>query len=502
MARLDSDARMEEANEAVPGPAPLRAGLVADPRPEAPARRPGWLPGPEQIWLAARITATLIIVVWLVAWPVGTTLALRETTGLWRIGLGYSGAVVILALSNAGLVLLGGYVLRAAFRLEETADRLGHAVRNFEPQLRTDAVRADIDELGAEVDRALEKLARAEAQIRQQVGAIDAAAETLRSGHNESSERLARERQALIDATAAMNAEAEAFAAALAEKTARSCDEAAEAVPDLEEKVLRLEKVSAASADQFAALREAMAESTALLREAPQKVAAELQGSAESLRQAQRNLLEESEKLRQLIDQQKSRADNLGRSLAAQSERLAERQEAARNLGGSWRRILDRVEKEVGTKPPLRQPAEDPPAPRAEAEPQPERAQPVTGNQLPDEQARLERMQRFTLTMKAQLFGMPTKQEQQRFERGERQLFTHQILAHDQIELRARMRAAMDGDESFAAEAENFLNDFDQLLSPIMIDDPEGAEAALQDMLRSPLGKLYVLIGTAKGHFV
>lgn len=483
-----------------------RPPLAADPRePEYEDER-SLLPGPDEAWRAAKITSALIVLVWLVAFPIGTMLAARENTGVWNFGLGYSGSMVILALSNAGIVLVGGYLLRGALRLEATADRLGAAMRRIEPTLKADNLRTEMDVLGTEVDRALGKLAKAEKQIRDQVGAIDAATEAMRQGSHQTTERLAKERQGLIDATAAMNREAEAFAQAIAERT-ETAHRGLETPQDIEDKVARLEAVSRDSAEQFASLREAMAENTALLKENPGAMKAELEGSAENLRRAQSELLAESEKLRSLITQQQVRANQLGQSLAAQSKKLSERQDTARSLGGSWRRILDKVERQVTGEGPEHAAEPSPPQrpePVRQDQPQPTQhaPRPLPADDMPEERARLERLQRFTVTMKSRLFGAPSKDEARRFEGGERSIFTQEILSHDQISLRARLRAAIDEDDGFGEEAETFLAEFDQLLAPIMTEDPEGAEAALQDMLRSPLGQLYVLIGTAKGHFV
>lgn len=489
MATPERDRMAETGNDGTVTPLPLgRPSLVADRREPEDAARSRWLPDPEQVWLAARLLSALIFVIWFIAWPIGTTLALRETTGVWNLSFGYSGAVVILALSNALLVFAGGYLLRSSLRLEASANQLGKAVRKFEPSLRADAVRTDINLLGGELDKALVKLAQAEKQIREQVGAIDAAAETLRSGTAQGTDRLARERQALIEATAAMNAEADRFAQALASRS--SSDEAAAGVTDIEDKLRRLEAISKVSAEQFASFREAMIESTELLRGGPQGLASELKGGAQSLREAQRALMEESEKLRALIEQQKERADSLGRSLAEQSSKLDKRP-STKNIGGSWRRILDKVESQVAQGPAVTGAASPAASPK-----------PADTPASPAEAARLARMHAFTRRLKTQLFGAPTASEIQRYESGEKQLFLHQLLDKDPIELRARLRAANDSDDSFAAAAEAYLNDFDELLTPIMRQDTAASEAALQDMLRTPFGRLYVAIGTAKGHFV
>ncbi|MEM1379696.1 MAG: hypothetical protein AAGH41_03630 [Pseudomonadota bacterium] len=458
---------------------PLRADPITE-----PSSRARWLPDPEQVWLAARILGVLVILVWLIAWPIGMTMAASETTGTFTLRFGYSGAVVILALTTAVLIVVGGYCLRAGLRLEATADRLRQAVRSIEPNLRADALREDVNVLGGEIDRALGKLVDAERQIREQVGAIDAATETMREGSGAATDRLAKERRALIDATSAMNAEAEAFATALASSSQKAQADAAALAPDLDQKVERLEKVSSESASQFEALREAMAESLELLRERPAEMASDLKDGADTLRAAQDALIAESEKLRALIDQQKERADLLGRTLAEQSAKLTRRREATKSMGGTWRRILDKVEQEA----PAQQPA------------------PVTAKHdaisvSDDERARLQRLHQYTLSARSQLFGAPDEDTIARFRSGDHQIFIRDILSREKMEVKARLALAMDADAAFASEAETFLTDFDALLAPLVDGEPAETEAALNEMLGSPMGKLYVITGRARGHF-
>ncbi|MEO1040977.1 MAG: hypothetical protein AAFX52_01675 [Pseudomonadota bacterium] len=444
------------------------------------APQPRWLPDPNQVWIAARVLAAAIVLVWLVAWPVGTTLAHLQSTGVLRIGFGYSGAVFILALSNAGLVLAGGYLLRAALRLEATADKLGDAMRRIEPTIRVEAMRADVENLGGEVDRALAKLASAEQQIREQVGAIDEATAALQEGSTASSARLAEERQALIEATNAMNEEAEAFAVALADRNAKG----EEAFPNIEQQIGRLETISERSAGQFAALQKTMEEHTATSEATTASKDDDMPVDAGSLGDAQRALIEESQRLRELIEQQKNRADHLGRSLAEQNDKLAQREGASGSLGNSWRKILDTVERQVF---PDIGASQDPSAEAVDA--------------TPDERARMMRMYRFTMTMRTSLYGVPSHQDLDRFEAGERQIFTKQLLNGDQAVLKAKVEQGLKDDPGFRAAADAFLADFDDFIGPIMAGDSSKAESALQDMLRSPLGQLYVRVGTARGHF-
>ncbi|MEE4210064.1 MAG: hypothetical protein V2I43_12440, partial [Parvularcula sp.] len=251
----------------------------------------------------------------------------------------------------------------------------------------------------------------------------------------------------------------------------------------LDEQIRRLEAVSRESSERLEALNATMKESADNLANAPRALAEGVENSTRSLKTAQQELLEESERLRGLIEQQRQRADLLGKNLAAQTEKLGKKREPSKTVGGSWRRILDKVERQV----------------RAADDPSPEEVK-VQGT--PEERARLAHLHAFTLRLKQQLFGEATRDELDRFEAGQKLLFAQQILGHDQIELRARLRHAVNDDSAFADAAADYLTEFDRLLAPIMASDPVGAEAALQDMLRSPLGQIYVLIGTTLGHFV
>ncbi|MEM9809771.1 MAG: hypothetical protein AAF788_00955 [Pseudomonadota bacterium] len=454
--------------------------FAAERRDQAAEPHHRWLPNPDQVWIAARILSGAILFVWLIAWPIGTTMANFEATGVVRLGFGYSGAVFMLALTNAALVLAGGYLLRAALRLEATADRLGDTVRRIEPRMRAEMARADVEVLGTEVDQALQKLASAEQQIRVQVEAIDAATEALKVGSDETSERLATERQALIDATSIMNKEAEAFAKALSQRN-KASDGHGEAIQD---QITRLEAVSQVSAEQFEALRQAMEENAELLRQPPEGFVSGMQDSTQTLRTAQKDLLDESERLRSLIEQQKERADQLGRSLAEQSDKLTRREQTAKTIGTSWRKILEKVERQVRTAPADQVPVN-----------------PIPIDPSATERERMTRLYRFTMTMKANLFDVPSHEELDRFEQGDRSLFAYQLLESDQIELRSRLENTMANNPGFDAAADDFLSDFDQLLAPIMSGDPHKAEQALHDTLRTPLGQVYVRVGTAKGHF-
>ena len=74
-----------------------------------------------------------------------------------------------------------------------------------------------------------------------------------------------------------------------------------------------------------------------------------------------------------------------------------------------------------------------------------------------------------------------------------------ELLAGDQQGLRGSLKAEADRNAVFAQAVREFLGDFDALLEPVA-GEPDG-DAAMADYLRSPLGRLYVQVGTAMGRF-
>ena len=463
---------------------------AARPEPSVPASAEA-----RRTWRAAKILSGGILGAWALGVPVGTMLAGAEQTGRFGFALGYSLDGLLLAGTSAGLVLAGGYALAAGLRLEDSAERLRRAALGFAAPAGPHgaAARGEIDALNAEIDRALERLAGAERLIRAQVEAIDKAGATLERGASESTERLAAERQALMSATEEMNKEADAFAEAI-EARSRAATEAGEATgqrisaaeTQLDAQVGRLEAVSARSLERFESLAHTMegrADALAAQAEQQGETAARIGDNASALAKAQVELQAQAQRLETLIRDQRRRADRVAKTITDQTARLArlgKPEPAAKARRGSWRDILSAVERTL-------------PGGVADEAPSDERDAAAAMDRL------IERMHRFSLTLRTQLYGGPAADDLARFERGERLLFVREMLEEDAGALRAKVAAEAERNAVFGQAVTEFLGDFDALLEPV--SGEAGSDEAMAEYLRSPLGRLYVLIGTATGRF-
>ncbi|WOI54130.1 hypothetical protein [Parvularcula sp. LCG005] len=532
----------------------------------------------KQIWTATKILAGGLLIAWLVAWPIGTTMVHQATTGTFAIRLGYSGEVFLLAISSAALILGAGYAVSAGARLEAAAQRLhktfsGMGEGSAFPQ--SAAARAQISALNAEIDTAIGRLAEAESLIRQQVRAIDNASSALESGTVKSTERLEKERRALMDLAEEMNQEAERFAEKIAERSNMSAAEQGsyearivDKERELSSQLQRLEAVSAKSLDRFEQLASAMEDrsenltsANAEATERQSAIANRIDENAKRLSTVQTELAEQSARLEALIKDQRKRADRLAKIVTEQAGRMSatpSRNEApapenetavgANRRRLAWRDILATVEEALpgqddatvapqraaapvapaAAKPapvakaaaPAPQPAAPKPTPPKPAAPKPlspaveqavqaEKAaasakaaapKPSAQSDLPDEMDRLiSRIHNFSLVMYTQLVQEPTHDQLDRYERGERQIFARLLVAGDTEELKSAATEQVVNNPVFKQRVAEYLNDFDTLLEPLSAD--EDGEAAIESYLSAPIGRLYVLTGSAVGHF-
>ena len=453
-----------------------------------------WPTEARRTWRVAKILAAGLLVVWLIGWPLGSTIGASAQAGTLTVVFGYTLAVVILAPLSAAAALCVGYALAAGLRLEDSAKRLHGAALGFAGGLgpRGDAARGEIEALNAEIDRALGRLADAERLIRQQVQAIgaagDAAAKTLGAG----SERLDEERRALMSATEEVGREAESFADAISAR-AKAASEAGEDVAkrlasseeSLDGQIKRLEDVSARSLERFETLATAMegrSDALASQAEAQGEATAKLSENQTALAKAQSEIAEQSARIEALIRDQRKRADRLARAVSDQTSKLTkigQRKSRAPERRGAWRDILATVERTL-------------PGSAAEAS--------ASEDDVKAAMDRLvDRMQRFSLTLRTQMLGGPPAGDLARFEQGERLVFVRQLLEEDAGELRGRIEAEAERNAVFAQAVREFLGDFDALMEPV--SGAADADAAMAEYLRSPLGRLYVLVGTATGRF-
>lgn len=108
-------------------------------------------------------------------------------------------------------------------------------------------------------------------------------------------------------------------------------------------------------------------------------------------------------------------------------------------------------------------------------------------------------MQDFMQEMDRTLFGEPEPAVVSRFENGERNIFAHILLGHDEEDLKQRIRQETSADPVFEQRMYDFLKKFDRLLEPAA--DEEDGESLIDDYLGSPIGQVYVLAGAALDYF-
>ena len=509
-----------------------------DDREEAQDTLP-WTARARRVSQTAKILSVAIPLCWLIGWPLGTMTAGKVATGVWAFAPGYSLDVVIWAATAAVLIRLVGYVLSLALRLEASAQLIvqNSAAREERP--------FQVSTLNAEIDRALERLAEAEKLIRQQVKAIDTAGEALGTGTAKSAERLERERKALMDLAEEMNREADRFADKIAERTASAAkgtvglEKLMDAEKDFDTQLTRLESVSARSLDRFEQLAQAMDQRSEELRQTSahatehhQSLTNQLEQNAARIEAAQAELAEQSTKLEALMMDQRRRAERLAKAVTEQANRAgaakveplppafeerpapapveapkpkpkpkaekpAPQPKSADKRDHAWKDILAKVEE--ANPEPLRK--ETPPVPAA---PKPAPAPSTSGRITdPDDMDLLDRLivriQNYSLVLQTQLFGGPGHEDLDRFENGERQIFAKSLISRDADMLRGRIKTELTNNPVFRERTTEFLRDFDTILEPL--SNEAGGEDAIQTYLTSPLGRLYMLTGSAAGHF-
>lgn len=491
-----------------------------------------WTPKARLVNQISIILSIAIPLCWLIAWPIGTITAAKAVTGVWSFAPGYSVDVIIWAATCGVMVRLIGFILSLALRLEASAQTLVQSAPRQEKRSDWQA-----DELNDEIDRALERLADAERLIRQQVHAIGTVSEALTSDTSRSAEKLATERNALMTLTEEMNREADRFAERIAERTLAAAKESGGFTPpaptvdeEFTSQLGRLEEVSARSLDRFEKLAQVLEQRHEELQQTHSssdqqhgELAARLERNTAQIEAAQAAIADQSSKLQELIQDQRRRAERLAKAVSEQSERtlplhnetpaskseptpvplpLREKPPTPRGQT-TWKDILAKVEE---AKPaPLGQ-EEDKPIPSAplatktSADIAPKVAELDEETDDMDVLDRLVvRIQNYSLVIQTQLFGGPSHEDLDRFETGERQIFAKSLITRNPDELRTRIKAELNNNPVFRERTNEFLKDFDTILEPLS-SEGSGADA-IQTYLTSPLGRLYMLTGSATGHF-
>jgi len=177
-----------------------------------------------------------------------------------------------------------------------------------------------------------------------------------------------------------------------------------------------------------------------------------------------------------LPDGASDRLDELARELAAR------RAEAARaNLAGpderpkdkSWREILAAMDEDGG------------PTPKE-----------TTGAAT---RRRKRALERGSYDLEKRINGEPSREAVSRYEGGQRDVFAVRLLSEGESELKARVADLAGADADFLAAVRTYLTDFDAMME--IGAERDEAEKTLEAFLNSAFGRVYMILGSAVGHF-
>ncbi|WP_375207199.1 hypothetical protein [Hyphococcus sp.] len=108
-------------------------------------------------------------------------------------------------------------------------------------------------------------------------------------------------------------------------------------------------------------------------------------------------------------------------------------------------------------------------------------------------------LQDFTQELETRLYGDPPPALQERFDKGDRNVFANRLLRLNEADVKRRIRSESGRDRAFETGVHNFLQGFEQLLEDATTS--ETADEELEEYLSSPLGRVYLLIGATVGYF-
>lgn len=108
-------------------------------------------------------------------------------------------------------------------------------------------------------------------------------------------------------------------------------------------------------------------------------------------------------------------------------------------------------------------------------------------------------LQAFTYDLETRLYGDPPPALQERYERGDRNVFANRLLRLNEADVKRRIRAESARDREFERNVQDFLQSFEKLLEDATTS--ETADEELEEYLSSPLGRVYLLIGATVGYF-
>lgn len=111
----------------------------------------------------------------------------------------------------------------------------------------------------------------------------------------------------------------------------------------------------------------------------------------------------------------------------------------------------------------------------------------------------ISRLQQFTYDIETRLYGDPPPALQDRFDRGDRNVFANRLLRLNEADVKRRIRMESGRDKDFERGVNDFLQGFEALLEDATTS--ETADEELEEYLSSPLGRVYLLIGATVGYF-
>ena len=108
-------------------------------------------------------------------------------------------------------------------------------------------------------------------------------------------------------------------------------------------------------------------------------------------------------------------------------------------------------------------------------------------------------LQDFTHELETRLYGDPPPALQERYDRGDRNVFANRLLRLNEADVKRRIRNESARDKGFEKSVHQFLQNFERLLEDATTS--ETADEELEEYLSSPLGRVYLLIGATVGYF-
>lgn len=429
---------------------------------------------------------------------------------------------------------------RIAAEAIDVAAREGAKVRDAASATLEDIAKSTQDAVGAAVDdaaratqaaqdvsEAARKTSEAAAKASADVTAaseraMESSKDALKVSEAEA-ERIEKRNLALADARAALEHENERLESLIEEQRKRA-DRLADAIASQTERLSRL--AEAQLREQEAAVRLTQAQNeiqakadtdTAAKRRADAEAAeAKAKAAAEDARRAAAPRQTETTPKKQPATRKgegsrpSARLDELARDIAERRPRRDEQKSNAtqrrreppvsggasekapaeksqrRKKDVSWREILDAAEDAEPLE--LGEPTKN--------------GQSTEAPQVKDEENAIRiisRLQQFTYDIETRLYGDPPPALQDRFDRGDRNVFANRLLRLNEADVKRRIRMESGRDKDFERGVNDFLQGFEALLEDATTS--ETADEELEEYLSSPLGRVYLLIGATVGYF-